>query len=815
MATIPKPWSILTVITVLAVQFCIGQKSCVIWSSAGTVVQRGSNFTVYCTFNCKCKGSMYADNVREPKKHENFNSTTLCLKVVNITECRTYSCQCNHCRSALDPCGLDISAGYPPDVPKNINCIQNVISDKKKVVVCTWNSGRETYLRNTSKLWARTTSGNRTDQTDFYTGSRKGSDLLSVNFQVSSSVQLISVWVKANNPLGAAESSTFNYTLSDIVMPSPPVLVQADCSSRGCEIKVEQSLRTEHLEIQYRTEQQAWTTHPHTGVQTGSVRVQSISSLEPYRLYYFRARAKFSTGLWSQWSTNISNWTQEEAPDKELDVWFAELSSEFNSMTVYWKRLNDSNARGKIIEYRVKVHNFQTGSISISNISANASRSSVPSCANCAVSLFARNSKGLSPPATVPSLHKTAPPPQDVRVKAGNRSVTICWRKPETTLLPTGYLVEWHPEGQKLDELQWVRLGRDEDHAVITGIEPFECYEGAVFVLYESSVGRARFRSVSTVESAPTGGPSVKEQVEGDKVTVSWTELPREQRRGCVRKYTIYIKNIANPELLRFYTPASDRMCIIKDLPPASYSLWMTASTAKEEGPAGEMVKFFIQQESQVFLLLVLTVVGVVVVVLLCLCQCSAVQQRFCMLFHCLMLNDVPDPANSKWARECAKEKGRMDLQLQLSDSVTEEENEPIIVDVEELHEESRNNSTPAADASPLLCPQTGLSRATQPAPPLYPQTSYIKSFSHDSDSSDHTHTSLDTNTTVDYISSHGPLDGIEDEDEEEEEDEREECMEVLGFFPSHNAFMDPLVFGGKLTLDAVKIDCGSFFENG
>lgn len=30
---------------------------------------------------------------------------------------------------------------------------------------------------------------------------------------------------------------------------------------------------------------------------------------------------------------------------------------------------------------------------------------------------------------------------------------------------------------------------------------------------------------------------------------------------------------------------------------------------------------------------------------------------RFWMLFQCLMLDVVPDPANSKWAKECSQEK--------------------------------------------------------------------------------------------------------------------------------------------------------------
>lgn len=157
-----------------------------------------------------------------------------------------------------------------------------------------------------------------------------------------------------------------------------------------------------------------------------------------------------------------------------------------------------------------------------------------------------------------------------------------------------------------------------------------------------------------------------------------------------------------------------------------------------------------------------------------------------------------------------------MNLQLQLSNSsVTAEEEEPILVDVEELPKQNSDICAPTDDSSQLP-PQTGLSPETEPVTLLYPLTTYIKSFSHDSDSSDHTQTSLDTNTTVDYISSHEPggMDEEDQQEEEEEEDEEDEFVEMLGFFPSHNSFIEPLDFGGKLTLSAVKIDCSDFFQN-
>lgn len=63
-----------------------------------------------------------------------------------------------------------------------------------------------------------------------------------------------------------------------------------------------------------------------------------------------------------------------------------------------------------------------------------------------------------------------AEPPPDVHFRPSNHSVTISWSKPETALLPAGYVVEWYPEGYKQEELRWNKLSRNDNHAVITGV---------------------------------------------------------------------------------------------------------------------------------------------------------------------------------------------------------------------------------------------------------------------------------------------------------------------------------------------------------
>lgn len=155
---------------------------------------------------------------------------------------------------------------------------------------------------------------------------------------------------------------------------------------------------------------------------------------------------------------------------------------------------------------------------------------------------------------------------------------------------------------------------------------------------------------------------------------------------------------------------------------------------------------------------------------------------------------------------------GKVNLQLQLSNcSLTEEEKDPIVVDVEELPKQGRNgDSSPGVTAH--LLPKTHQSCDPKPEVSLYPVTTYIKSFSHNSESSSNTETSGETGTTVDYISSHGP--GHMDEEYLDEDEDDDDFGFPMDFFPSHGTAIKGLQIGGKLTLDAVKVNCSNYFES-
>lgn len=798
-------WSVsVFAVALLVTHQCAGEISCKIWSTAGEEVWRGSSFNLYCTFIAKCTKSKsiqkWVEGVCSEPQHQQLNETTIFLRVENITEKRTYSCS-SACSSPMVPCGMDIWVGYPPEQPKDISCIYKMLKNDTANVTCFWDSGRkEPDLRKHYVVWASTVIGNHT----VCNVSSKRTESPSCSFTLPSFVRFMSVRIRAQNPLGSNESSV-SYNLSDIVMPSAPVVNQVKCSSKNCTIKVEQPVWTQYLQIQYRDQQQQeWTTYPDSAGLKNLSKTKLISSLEPCSQYSFRARSRFSTGLWSPWSSTVFNRTEEEAPAQPLDVWLVP-SSDFMYMKVYWNEFNRSVCSGSFTGYTISVNS--SNSSVVTNVSLDVKNHRLPFCTDCKVAVQTVNSKGSSPLAAITTRHTKAKPLLDVQAAVDNKSVTISWRKDGTALLY--YVVEWYSEGHMLDELRWIRVDGKETSITLTDINPWECYEGALYAFYNNStISKTIFKRIATLEAAPEMGPSAQEKVEGNKVTVEWKGLPRAQRRGCITEFTIYLRN-SQGKLTIYTATASQRAYVIKDLLPDEYSLWMSASTSKGEGPPSQKIKFYIVEDDHLFPVLICLSITLMVLFAYCWWKCSAVEHRLKEIFRCLLPDVVPDPANSKWAKECTKEKGKMDLQLPShNSSSTDLEDETILVDVEELCRHISDSSTLRNNSS-RFSTKCSLGQETELSALLYPPlTTYIKSLSHDSDTSGHTQTSLDTNMTVDYISSHGQENlnnSIQEDDEEFPE---------MQFFPSLSLLMEPVGLGGKLTLDAVKIDCGDLFQN-
>ncbi|XP_016431571.1 interleukin-12 receptor subunit beta-2-like [Sinocyclocheilus rhinocerous] len=748
---------------------------CTVRSSKGEVLL-GSNFTFSCIFNKQCtklifrngtqikykkKKKLIFRNGMQIKYKKKTISSEVSVDIENITEFSTFSCRCEE---NPEPCGLDIKPGYPPDIPQNLTCVQKMNS---RNVSCIWTTGRGTIIDTTCQLRVHGDLG--------YESIMNSTGFCHSTFPIKSSImsQLV-VLLNVSNTLGSKTSGPHTINLINIVKPSMPEIVNVSCSSRWCNLHTDNHSMS-LVEIQYSPVNGIWDTF-----QTNAKSRLNVSSLHPDTTYNFQIRRKINhtVGLWSDWSQPKQKKTKEEAPDKALDVWYLQElkppQSKSKCFRIFWKELNISDAKGKIQRYNISVQEQKGKRNSI--IAVPPSRNQSICCSNCSVSVSAVNSEGQSPvkiiqlrfPGLVTGLLSHRP--------LNNHSIALFW--PKLDIAGTEYVVHWYPVGN-IEGIQWIRVVDTTAH--ITGLQPQECYQCAVTALRSSGPKMATIKGISSWQSAPEQGPVPQlGWKESEMLSLTWSEIPQKKRRGCLKKYTVYLIDKLKGDIHNFSVVHPKRQYVISGLSPGQcYNLWVTAWTDAGEGPRGSDLPFCTPSDSERMLSLVILAGGAVLLaclILLCICQFSSVHRRFLCCCQCL-LPIIPDPANSKCAKTYADDQSEMKFFLDQCDSSVNEE--PDNVEVEEV-----------------------------PYPPI---CTYIISFSQESSSSDATQITRITDITEDYISTHGAISGGEEEDEYEEE----RSLDEFEFFPStHSPFLEPLVLtGGKLTLDVVKIDCSEFLD--
>lgn len=61
--------------------------------------------------------------------------------------------------------------------------------------------------------------------------------------------------------------------------------------------------------------------------------------------------------------------------------------------------------------------------------------------------------------------------------------------------------------------------------------------------MHESELFKSISHSFHFYFLVPTVGPSFQQEVDASRVTLTWAELPRAQRGGCITQYTIYLED--------------------------------------------------------------------------------------------------------------------------------------------------------------------------------------------------------------------------------------------------------------------------------
>lgn len=241
-----------------------------------------------------------------------------------------------------------------------------------------------------------------------------------------------------------------------------------------------------------------------------------LRDLRPFTEYEFQISSKLhlSGGSWSNWSESLRTRTPEEEPVGILDIWYMKQDIDYDrqQISLFWKSLNPSEARGKILHYQVTLQEV-TKKTTLQNTTRHTSWTRViPRTGAWTASVSAANSKGASAPTHINIVDLCGTgllAPHQVSAKSENMdNILVTWQPPKKAdSAVREYIVEWRalqPGSITKFPPHWLRIPPDNMSALISeNIKPYICYEIRVHALSESQGGCSSIRGDSKHKGEP------------------------------------------------------------------------------------------------------------------------------------------------------------------------------------------------------------------------------------------------------------------------------------------------------------------------
>ncbi|XP_051006891.1 leukemia inhibitory factor receptor [Acomys russatus] len=560
-----------------------------------------------------------------------------------------------------DVYGAVIFAGYPPDIPRKLNCETRDL----KEIRCSWNPGRPTRLvgpRNTEYTLFESISGKSLVFKRFETLPNESYWLA---FQMLPDQEIYNFTLTSRNRLGQAASALL-INVTERVAPHVPVSLKVKDNSSTV-VTLSWHLPGNFAKITLLCQVRIYKANSEEEVRNttikgveDSVYFVNVDKLTPYTTYAFHVRCSTEPfWKWSKWSNEKQHLTTEAIPSKGPNIW-REWSSNGKKLYIYWKPLSINEANGEILSYKISCSsNEETQSLSEIPVSQHKAEIQLDK-SDYVISVVAKNSAGSSPPSKIASMEIPNDNITVEQVVGMGKKIFLTWHHDPN--MTCDYVIKWcnssQPEPCLMD---WIKVP---SNSTETAIESDQFQPGVRYNFYLygcTNQGYQLLRSVTGYieELAPLVAPNFTvEDTSADSILVKWDDIPVEKLQGFLKGYLLYFhkgdrdtpksrgfESGHSDIKLKNITDTSQRTLRIADLTEqTSYHLVMQAYTNGGLSPERSMI--VVTKENSVGLIIAILIpVAVAVIVgvvtsILCYRKREWIKETF--------YPDIPNPENCK-----------------------------------------------------------------------------------------------------------------------------------------------------------------------
>lgn len=535
----------------------------------------------------------------------------------------------------------DVKAGFPPEKPKNISCIQFF----RKNVACSWDPGKNTFLE--TEFSVTYTFGYDFSEILFYRTKHHTYQFEDGHLQLFAP---LNVTVKAENALGEAFSDVLHVFGLDIVKLEPPVIslenpiLRSSIRVNWGRPKAPRSLGL-NCEVQYQeTGSNKWSV---SAINMSLKKGESfdIENLKPFTNYTVSVRCigdKMQIH-WSDWSSEITATSHGDVPSEKPDLWrqINAPDEEGNRVVqLLWKALQIPTSNDGTFWFRVqcKSKSKPWPDLVLNTTSLKASLNLTKEAFE--ISVVAFNSFGDSPKAVlvVPAVgEKGLQQVKEVEAFSYKDLIWVKWKTPDVPV--NTYIIDWCMDDETC-EIDW-QYTNTTNVSLNGASEPYQRYNITVSPVFDGKPGTPVSVQTYLKEAAP--GPVSDVQafnVQQTTATIKWREIPKNERHGFITNYTIFYKD--DKGLESYVTVNSSVLEYLLDslLPNTKYIVHVMASTKAGQTNSSETffttVRYslpFIKYSS------LAAGLGIIVIIILGI-STFAMTKKY-------LLPEIPDPARS------------------------------------------------------------------------------------------------------------------------------------------------------------------------